>query len=153
MQDPARRSWLEKVVLLHKVARSSSEQKDEAENEIEVLTAKNKCGPFFLILDSGEEVVACDVPRFENDLDPEVFFPCHESCLRIVEMVADGRAQRDGGAIKHVYEILERELAVCIKVNNKVQPVTNLRNTGKYGTLWQVQELEWRSYLEGTEVS
>ncbi|KAI4181565.1 MAG: hypothetical protein L6R41_006552 [Letrouitia leprolyta] len=37
-------------------------------------------------------------------------------------------------------------------MNNKIQPVTNLANAGKYGTLWQIQELGWRSYLEGAEV-
>lgn len=117
--------------------------------EIEILPARNKYGPFF-ILDTGEDVTACDVPTLGNQ-HPELFFPCHDHCVKILELVADARSQRDE-AVRHVYGVLKEQWTRYIKKNGAMRPATNLMNAGRYGKLWQYQELVWRGGEE-TEVS
>ncbi|KAL8723153.1 MAG: hypothetical protein Q9225_000494 [Loekoesia sp. 1 TL-2023] len=68
----------------------------------------------------------------------------------ILELVADARAQRDE-AIRHVYSVLKDYWRKYIKKNGTMRPVTNLMNAGRYGELWQYQELVWRGG-EGTEI-
>ena len=125
---------------------------------IELIPAPNKCGPYFIITPfsaGGEvrEVTACDVPTFANSLNPELYFPCHENCVKIVEWIVEARGLQREDGLRKVYNELEKQLDENLNRNVKFQPVTNLGNAGKYGTLGLIQELEWRSYLEGAEVS
>lgn len=116
---------------------------------VQVLPAQNECGPFFT-LSTGGEVTACDVPTLGNPT-PEFFCPCHAHCIKIVELVADARSRCDN-ALSHIYNVLKGQLAEHVERNHKMQPVTNLMNAGKYGTLWQYQELEWHTSDEEAEV-
>lgn len=125
---------------------------------IELIPARNKGGPYFIITPSsarGEvrEVSACDIPTFTNSFNPELYFPCHENCVKIVEWIVEARGLQREDGLRRVHDELKKQLDENIKVNITIDPVTNLGNAGKYGTLGYIQELVWRSYLEGTEVS
>ncbi|KAL9029524.1 MAG: hypothetical protein Q9180_007020, partial [Flavoplaca navasiana] len=125
--------------------------------DIELIPARNKGGPYFIIITpssaGGEvrEVSACDIPTFTNSLNPELYFPCHENCVKIVEWIVEARGLQREDGLRRVHDELKKQLDENIKVNITMDPVTNLGNAGKYGTLGYIQELEWRSYLEGTE--
>ncbi|KAL8710195.1 MAG: hypothetical protein Q9225_007329 [Loekoesia sp. 1 TL-2023] len=145
-------------MLLHKPTSISEEKSEPAIDtttlvaDIVLIPARNKCGPYFILtIGDANEITACDIPTLANSFEPELYFPCHEHCVKITEWVAEAQGLRREEAWRKVYEVLEIQLEKNIEMNNKIQPVTNLVNVGKYGTLWQVQELEWRSYLEGTE--
>lgn len=125
---------------------------------IELIPARNKGGPYFIITPSsagGEvrEVTACDIPTFTNSFNPELYFPCHENCVKILEWIVDSRGLKREDGFRRVHDGLKRQLDENIQLNAKIEPVTNLGNAGKYGTLGLIQELDWLSYLEGAEVS
>ncbi|KAL8896042.1 MAG: hypothetical protein Q9192_003298 [Flavoplaca navasiana] len=123
---------------------------------IELIPARNKGGPYFFITPSsagGEvrEVTACDIPTFTNSFNPELYFPCHENCVKIVEWIIEARGLQREDGLRKVHDVLEKQLDENLKINVKIEPVTNLGNGGKYGTVGLIQELVWRSYLEGAE--
>ncbi|KAL9632125.1 MAG: hypothetical protein Q9204_003922 [Flavoplaca sp. TL-2023a] len=127
-----------------------------ASSIIELIPARNKGGPYFIITPSsaggeGREVTACDIPTFTNSFNPELYFPCHENCVKIVEWIIEARGLQREDGLRRVHDELKKHLEENIKLNSKIEAVTNLGNAGKYGTLGLIQELCWMSYLEGAE--
>ena len=125
----------------------------ELSSNIEVIPAKNKCGPYF-ILSTGREIAACDpADLFRNRNNLGVLYPCHVKCLEIAAMSADARSQPYNQVIRHIYRVLTRHMRRVCEQNGTVQPHTNLRNTSKYGNLGQLQGLIWDDTEEGADVS
>ncbi|KAL9593573.1 MAG: hypothetical protein Q9219_007490 [cf. Caloplaca sp. 3 TL-2023] len=149
--DPKSQSWLSKVLLLHRSSNRNGTPPEESkppgapEARILLLPAEYKCGPYFTLTNSAnkKEVTACDVPTFANAFAPELYFPIHENCVKIAEWVAEARGSSPEKTWRKIYGVLNAQLDANVEENNKIQPVTNLMNAGKYGTLWQFQELEW----------
>ncbi|KAL8773773.1 MAG: hypothetical protein Q9209_001541 [Squamulea sp. 1 TL-2023] len=166
--------WLSSVLLLHKPTPPHNNEIDgqsatfaaadhlsATTDAVELIPARNKCGPYFTILPTSTfisstpvpevEITANDIPTFTNNFSPSLYFPIHTSCTEIFSWIASTRGLQPSVAFRKVNSVLEKQLEECVEQNNKIQPVTNLMNAGKYGTLWQIQELEWRSYLPGAE--
>ncbi|KAL8947579.1 MAG: hypothetical protein Q9222_006157 [Ikaeria aurantiellina] len=119
--------WLRDVVLLHEEEAGAvqateepqpadqhipaqSEETESANPEISFIPAKLKCGPYFLLSSTGEEVSACDAPKLGN-LQPKF--------------------------------IMKGQWKEYMEKNGSIRPATNLMNVGKYGDLWQGQDLVW----------
>ncbi|KAL9591765.1 MAG: hypothetical protein Q9179_007393 [Wetmoreana sp. 5 TL-2023] len=163
--------WLSSVLLLHKptptlnnevegqgATLAATDHLSATTDTIELIPARNKCGPYFTVLStptfpSGPEVeiTANDIPTFTNNFSPSLYFPIHASCTNVLSWIASTRGLQPSVAFQKVHSVFEKQLEECVEKNNSIQPVTNLMNAGKYGTLWQIQELEWRSYLPSAE--
>ncbi|KAL8777951.1 MAG: hypothetical protein Q9213_007637 [Squamulea squamosa] len=149
--------WLSSVLLLHKstpilnneadgqgAIHAAADHLSATTDTIELIPARNKCGSYFICSPPAPEVeiTANDIPTFTNDFSLSLYFPPSD-------------------AFRIVHSVFEKQLEEYLEKNIKIQPVTNLMNAGKYGTLsgkvyssdisWQIQELEWRSYLPGAE--
>ncbi|KAL9579387.1 MAG: hypothetical protein Q9203_006715 [Teloschistes exilis] len=141
--------WLAEIVLLHQIQHKAPQ--DTTLPSIEIIPTRNKGGPYFIIIATGEEIIACKNPAFK-DPEPEIYFPLHMQCLKILKIIAEARGLvPHEQALSKVYARLRRGLEHIFDVNVMIRPATNLGNASKYGEIWKFSELQWQSG-EGSEV-
>ncbi|KAL8662336.1 MAG: hypothetical protein Q9202_004794 [Teloschistes flavicans] len=140
--------WLAEVVLLRQIQNKAPE--DTIPPPIEIIPARNKGGPYFIVVPTEEEITACENPALKEP-EPEIYFPLHMQCLKILEMIAEARRVPREQALSKVYARLRQDLDQIFDVNVMLRPATNLNNATKYGEIWKFNELQWQSG-EGSEM-
>ena len=147
-------TWLSEAVLLH------AEAADFPNIAIHELAAKNQGGPIFELLDSREQVTACDVSTSIVPSPRPLYLPCHTACMTIAEKVIISIADQSlhlresilphrsiTGSKQHIWRVLKARFEEASE--GKFQPVTNIGLIHDYDGIRRFQGLAWEPGSDG----